>query len=220
MSPVEAERTRRLQAAVRKYSSAVRWMKIALPIAAVALIGLVFLSGQNRSAVVDFDGLSDLAVLEVGLKLDNPRFAGLTDDGDPFIVTADWALPDGAMPDLVDLARPRGELRFNNGRVLNVRSREGQMFPKDEQLHLIGDVVAQSSDGYQAATESIRLDLAKKSAVAPGTVRAEGPRGDLVADRMQVERAAPDSRDLIVRFEGNVRVRYRPATGPSGTTSP
>ena len=211
MSPTEADRQRRHHAGVRLYSAVVRWMKIILPIGAVVLIVLIFLSGRDRGAIVDMRSAADFATLGAGLKLDNPRFAGVTDDGDPFIVTADWALPDGAMPDLIDLERPRGELRFEDGLVVNVRSKAGKMFRADEKLHLNGDVEAESSDGYRASTQLIELDLATKSAVVPGTVRAEGPRGDIVADRMRVDRASPDSADLIVRFEGNVRVRYRPA---------
>ena len=210
MTGPDSDRQRRRQAAVALYSAAVRWMKIILPVGAVALIGMIFLSGQDRGAIIDLGSSADLAALGAGLKLDKPRFSGVTADGDPFYITADWALPDGAMPNQIDLERPRGELRLGNGLLVNMRSNIGQMMRKDEELHLTGEVEVQSSDGYRAETDTVTFHLNSKTAVVPGRVEATGPRGTLIADRMTVRRVTPESRDIIVRFEGNVRVTYLP----------
>ena len=185
-------------------------MKVILPIGAVLLIGLIFLIGDDRNAVVDAETAADVAMLGAGLKLDNPRFAGVTDDGDPFVVTADWALPDGAMPDRIDLEKPKGEVRLGDGLTVNVIADTGQMQRKDEKLHLMGEVEVISSDGYTARTERVELDLARKSAKAPQTIVAEGPRGRLEADQMRVDSVDPDSRDVVMHFEGNVRLRILP----------
>jgi len=203
-----AERHRRR---VARYSKIVRWAKITLPVIALAMIGLIFYAGSDREAAVDLGSAADIAALGAGLKLENPRFAGVTDDGDPFVVTADWALPDGAMPDRIELASPKGELRMGRGRTVSMRSRSGEMRREAERLHLMGDVELTSSDGYRAEAERVEFDLAEKSAVVPGAVTATGPRGDLSADRMRVHRSDPDSRKMTVVFEGNVRVVYRPA---------
>ena len=209
MSAARSHRARR-HAEMRQYSRAVGWMKIALPIAALGLIALIFFTGRDRSAIVDARTAADVARLGAGLKLDNPRFAGTTDDGNPFVVTADWALPDGAMPNLVDLERPQGELHLDDGLTLTVAARTGEMRRETEQLHLLGDVDLRTSDGYRARTERVELDLARKTAKAPGPVSAHGPRGELHADSMRVDPARPDSRDMIVRFQGNVRLRILP----------
>ena len=203
-------RTERHRAEARQYSAAVRWMKIALPVGAVVLIGLIFLTGEDRQAVVDAETAADVAMLGAGLKLDKPRFAGVTDNGDPFVVTADWALPDGAMPDRIELEKPKGEVRLGDGLTLNVEANSGQMRRKDDELHLNGAVELVSSDGYTARTERVELDLARKSAKAPEAIHAEGPRGNIRADTMRMTTAAPDSRDVIVHFEGNVRLQILP----------
>lgn len=185
-------------------------MKIALPVGAMILIGLIFLTGEDRQAVVDAETAGDVAMLGAGLKLEKPRFAGVTDTGDPFVVTADWALPDGAMPDRIDLEKPKGEVRLGDGLTLNVEANTGQMRRKDDELHLNGEVELISSDGYTARTERVELDLAQKSAKAPQAIQAEGPRGNIRADTMRMKTAAPGSRDVVVFFEGNVRLQLLP----------
>jgi len=200
----------RRHARMRQYSRAVRWMKVVLPFFAFILIGLIFFTGSDRGAVIDLENAADAAMLGAGLKLENPRFAGVTDDGDPFILTARSALPDGATPDRIDLEHPTGEVRLSDGITLVVTAADGRMYRKSEQLHLSGGVEMETSNGYRAVTQVVALDLAAKTAVAPGAIEATGPRGDIRADRMQVRRMGKDNRDVAVRFEGNVRVIYRP----------
>lgn len=208
---------RRDQAQVRLYSAMVRWMKVLLPIGSVALIGLIFLSGRERNAVVDVATLNgDAAALAAGLKLDNPRFTGVTDDGDPFIVTAEWALPDGALPDRIELERPEGELRLGSGTTLRVTALSGDMQRKKERLDLVGDVELRTSDGYFAQSDRVELNLSDKSALVPGRIVATGPTSRLEADRMIVTRRSADANDVIVHFQGNVRVRLRPEDGAPG----
>ena len=202
----------RREARLKRYSQKVRWMKIALPIGALVLIGLIFLVGKDRGAVIDLEDASNAALLGAGLKLENPRFAGTTDDGDPFVVTARSALPDGAMPDRIDLEQPAGEVRLGDGMTVKVNATDGQMFRKDEKLNLTGDVTLTTSNGYEAATDRVEMDLAAKTAIAPGPIEANGPRGSIRADRLKVQRTDLERGDVTIRFEGNVRVIYRSKT--------
>ena len=199
----------RRAAQMRQYSRSVRWMKVALPIAAIGLIFLIFLMGKDRGAVIDLSDARNAAALGAGLKLENPRFAGKTENGDPFVLTARSALPDGAMPDQIDLDAPTGEIRLRDGIKLIVEANDGRMYRKDEKLDLMGNVTLVTSNGYKARTDRVNLDLATKTVVAPGAVSAEGPNGSIRADRLKVNRATPEDRDVTIRFEGNVKVIYR-----------
>lgn len=196
-------------AGVRQYSRTVRWMKVLLPVGAVVLIGLIFLSGDNREAAISTETAADAALLGAGLKLENPRFAGMTDNGEPFVVTAVSALPDGAMPDLVELDRPSGELRMSDGRTLNATSAEGQYYRLGERLVLQGTVRLVTSDGYRVETEQVDVDLAGHTAEAPESFDAEGPAGTLRADSARLDTSG-GNRAAVLRFEGNVRVTFDP----------
>ena len=208
-----APSTRRRQSQIRRYSRAVRWMKILLPLGAAAMIALIFLTGKDRSGAVDADSPVGLAALSAGLTLENPRFAGVTQGGEAFLVTARSALPDGAVPNLIGLDQPEGEIELGDGLTLTARARNGEMYRTDEQLKLFGDVVVESSDGYRAETDRVDVDLDRRNAVVPGRIRAAGPRGSLEADRARMDQGPDGKGNLILLFEGHVKLTILPGTG-------
>ena len=185
-------------------------MKILLPIGALVVIGAIFLIGREGATIFDSETASQLAKVSTGMRLDNPRFSGLTDEGDPFVITADWALPDGAMPNRIVLENPVGNLRSGK-QVLTVTAESGELLRDEERLHLGGRVVMESSDGYRIETEAIDVDLASRSAVSPERLRAEGPRGSIEADQVRIKRGEADD-DLTLHFEGKVRVNWDPGS--------
>ncbi len=209
MSTAEEHHRSQRQARIERHSRLVRQLKVGLAITAILLVGTIFMFGRERAVIFDAEQAANLAVLGAGLKLDKPRFSGITEDGDPFVVTADWALPDGATPDRVALERPVGELHLPDTRVVTVRAAAGELFRSDDRLNLMGDVVFETSDGFQAKMPRIELDLASKVAVAPARLRATGPRGSIEADRMRMVRGQTPG-DATIRFEGNVHVNWRP----------
>lgn len=201
----------RRQAQMRTYSRTVQWMKVVLPVGAILLIGLIFFVGRDRFESTPTQQVINAAALGAGLKLENPRFAGVTSDGDPFVVTALSALPDGAMPDRVELEKPKAELRLDDGLSLTVQAISGEMFRAQERLNLDGDVVLLTSDGYRADARRVELDLAKRIAVLPDPVVATGPRGGIQADSLRIEQIGPDRNDITAVFTGNVRVTFTPS---------
>lgn len=204
------EHRSRRDAEVRGYSRYVRLMKIALPIVAILLIVLIFLSGRERGGVVDLRTAADGSALAVGLQLENPRFAGMTKRGEPYVLTALTAVPDGAMPNLIDLDQPTGEITLSDQRKLTVTSRAGQMYRTDERLDLEGNVVLQTSDGYRVETDRVEMDMGQKTAVAPGALRATGPRGSIRANKVRVDQTGEDDGSATIWFDGDVKVLFRP----------
>lgn len=198
-------------AELRKYSAVVRWMKILLPVSALGLVVLIFLTGQTRDAIIDLESAGNTAALAAGMRLENPRFAGVTAKGEPFVVTAASALPDGATPNEVQLDEPKGEIRLRAGIGVTVTATDGTIFRQDERLLLWGSVVIETSDGYRAVTDQLEVDMANGLASAPGRLSVDGPRGGIEADRLEISGALSDGAESIMRFEGNVRVRYKPA---------
>ncbi len=204
------ERARQAGRRVRRYSRLVTWMKVALPLAAVALIAVIFLSARDRGDLSDIFTAEELARLGAGMRLDNPRFAGVTDAGEPFVVRADWALPDSAMPRIVDLEEPRGEIELNDGRTIEVAAASGRLDRRRETATLTGGVTLETSDGHRIETGRVRVDFEARTANAPGPITAEGPRGSVEAGSMRAAGGETGLADGQIWFENRVRLVFIP----------
>lgn len=209
---------------VTGYTRLVRALKIVLPLLALALLSSIFLWPRETH----FDGglvytSADLVALGEGLAVTRPRIAGATAAGEPFVVTAERAVPDGPDPEAVELERVRAEFRQDDGREIALAAEEGALRPKAQTLSLSGDVALDTSDGYRVRTERVEADLEDGELVAPGPVSAEGPRGSITAGSFRARRVAPpeagdDPAALgalapgdYLWFEGGVRVTWTPA---------
>ena len=199
---------------VRTYSRVVAWMKVLLPLGAVVLIAAIFVSARDKSDLTKIFTAEELATLGAGLRLDNPRFAGVTEQGEPFAIRADWALPDSAMPRLIDLERPEGEIELNDGRTISARAATGRMHRENKILVLEGGVVLDTSDGYHVETDRVVLDLNAKTAVAPGPVSGTGPTGQIDAGSFRAAAGEDGARAGKIWFENRVRVVFIPDKGP------
>jgi lipopolysaccharide export system protein LptC len=200
---------------VQAYSRAVAWMKVLLPLGAVVLIAAIFVSVRDKGDLTKIFTAEELATLGAGLRLDNPRFAGLTKQGEPFAIRADWALPDSAMPSFIDLERPVGEIELSDGRTIAARAATGRMHREDKTLVLEGGVVLDTSDGYHVETGLIEIDLDAKTAHAPGPVSGTGPDGRIDAGSMRAAAGEDGARAGKIWFENRVRVVFIPAKGPA-----
>ncbi len=201
---------------VRTYSRAVAWMKVLLPLGAVALIAAIFVTARDKGDKGDLTTIftaEELATLCAGLRLDNPRFAGVTEQGEPFAIRADWALPDSAMPRFIDLERPEGEIEMNDGRTVAATAAVGRMHREEKTLVLGGGVVLDTSDGYHVETDLIEIDLDAKTANAPGPVSGTGPRGQIDAGSFRAVAGEDSVGAGKIWFENRVRLVFIPAKG-------
>ncbi len=199
---------------VRAYSRAVAWMKVLLPLGSVALIAVLFLSIQDKGDLTDIFTAEELATLGAGLRLDNPRFAGVTEQGEPFVIRADWALPDSAMPRFIDLERPEGEIEMGDGRTVAAKAATGRLHRQSKIFVLEGEVALDTSDGYHIETGLIEFDLDAKTAKAPGPVTGTGPSGQIEAGSFRATMGGEQDGDGEaggqIWFENGVRLVFSP----------
>ncbi|MEO0681547.1 MAG: hypothetical protein AAF192_14155 [Pseudomonadota bacterium] len=215
---------------VTLYTRTVRRLKILLPLVALALLSMLFLFPREAR----FDGgvvytSADLLALGEGLAVTSPSISGATEAGEPFVVVADRAVPDGPDPSLITLDVVRAEFEQAEGRKLELSAEAGTLRPKDQTLALAGRVRLTTSDGYRVATEAVEADLAAGEVRAPGPVRAEGPQGFIEAGRFRATRSprkdpGSDDADALgepaagdyLWFEGGVTVRWDPQAPTPG----
>lgn len=199
----------RQQAALLRYTRAVRWMKVTLPLGALAMVGAIFLLGRSLDGAETLLTAQEIAQLSAGMKLDNPRFAGRTAGGEPYVLRASWARPDGAAPTRIGLSEPSAEIRLEDGRLIDGRSDTGIFFRTDEILRLDGTVTIETSDGYRFETERLDINIGERKGRSPGAVEGTGPQGSIEAGAMRfVDEGAKGTPSFF--FDGGVRVVFIP----------
>ena len=211
---------RRGQAAIGRYSRRVRWMKVALPAGAALLVVAIFLAGRETGRQEGLLSPEEIAALSAGLRLERPRFAGRMAGGEPFVLRAAAAEPEGAMPDVIRLEAPDGELTLSDGRLVSARADRGLMRRAEERLELAGGVTITTSDGYRFASERLDLHMGERRAESPVAVRGDGPSGSIEAGRMRLLDGEEGAGAARLFFEDGVRVVFIPRSARTAGAAP
>ncbi|MBA4210421.1 MAG: LPS export ABC transporter periplasmic protein LptC [Parvibaculum sp.] len=196
-----------------RYSSFVSIMKIALPLGAVLLFGVIlFYSGAFERK----DDL-DIAFREIDrqpgdLRMVSPRVAGMTSDGNPYLVTADNATQDISQPNVVTFENIHADLKLNQEEDwMSLTARSGIYNSEQQTLDLEQQIDIFTTWGYEMHSRQATVDFERGELRSESEVEGHGPLGTLRADRMRAERATQ-----VLRFDGNVRMLILPGQRSEG----
>lgn len=194
------------------HSTLVAWLKVILPLTALAILSTLFLVART----IDPEGAIPYADVDIADRLREPRlvaprWAGVTDDGTSLTVTADEARPgSGAAPEPTAL-RLAARMEFPDaGGTADLTAAEGRLDAQAGRLFLSGGVVVDTSDGWRLEAPSLTAALDRTQVEAAGGVQADGPLGRLTAASMTIARR-PGANGYDLRFAGGVKLVYLPA---------
>jgi lipopolysaccharide export system protein LptC len=189
------------------YSRVIAWLKILLPLAALALLSTLFLLSRSREPL---EALPFVEALQEGAarqQMTAPYFAGTTTEGDVVTMTARSARPDGGGQILADDLEAR--LRLSDGSEITLDAATATLRDKDQQAHLSGGVQIQSSQGYSLTTDDVISRFDDISAESLGPVQGQGPVGTFEAGLLRIAPTGDDGAMQMV-FSGGVKLIYRP----------
>lgn len=191
------------------YSRLVAYLKVILPLAALALLSTLFLLARG----IDPEATLPFARQEIedrvrGQQITAPFFSGTTDDGDEITVSARLARPAGS-GGLAEAEGLRARMKLAQGGQVTLRAETGSVDPATDAARFSGDVEITTSTGYTVQTERLDATIGQFRAQTPGTVRATGPVGDLTAGRMEMAPEKPGGPVHMV-FKGGVKLVYEP----------
>lgn len=195
------------------HSRLVGWLKVALPLFALAVLSSLFLVARS----IDPEGTLTLTEAELADRLREPRitapaFSGTTRDGARVSVTARVARP--ATEGGASAAQVRGELATPDG-ARSTLSAAGLRFTSDAaQAVLEGGVLISQSLGYEFRTDSLTLNLDRTGLHSAGPVEGFGPLGQLTAGRMALTPAEGANGRYLLVFNEGVRLIYQPGKSP------
>jgi lipopolysaccharide export system protein LptC len=172
-----------------RYSRFVGVMKRALPTAAGALIAIVLIFAllPRQTYKVSF-AYERMGRIDNDLAMLKPRLTGSDQSGNPFVITADAAIQQGANARKVLLKKVEADLTFDKNRWMNASAMQGFVDMEKSALSLTGGIAVFSDDGYELHTERANVDLKKGIFHGPGEVTGQGPMGTLRADTFELDR--------------------------------
>lgn len=192
------------------HSRLVGWLKIVLPLAALAILSTLFLFSRK----IDPTDAIPYAEVDIEERLREPRmtdasYSGVTQDGSAINLRTAAAIPetDGNARAIGLSAR----LDAADGSSATFAAATGQLDNAAGTIALSGGVKVETSVGYHIETENVRIALDRTSVDAPGLIDAIGPPGKLTADSMMLTSADPGSGRYQLVFTGNVKLIYQPA---------
>lgn len=192
------------------YSRAVAWLKILLPIAALAILSTLFLLSRSIDPMqaIPFSQV-DIDSLLGDPRITAPNYAGVTEDGTALSLTAKTARPDTADPARASAVGLQATLETPDGVVTRITADQGVVDGGNGQVSLSGAVRFSNDLGYQVDTEGIRFSLDQTALETSGGIRATGPFGSLTAGGMVLRRLGQSGSYVLV-FNGGVKLLYDP----------
>ncbi len=192
------------------YSRLVAWLKILLPLLALAILSTLFLLSRR---VDPEDGIPyasvDLEELAREPRLTAPHFAGVTADGAALTVTAGIAYPDGTDPGRISALDVVATIESDT-LTAEITAAAGAIDPATSQMTLSGGVRIETSAGYRLTTDHLTSALQKTRIETDAAVSAEAPMGRIVAGGMLLRALDPEGKTHVLVFNGGVKLIYLP----------
>jgi lipopolysaccharide export system protein LptC len=200
--------------AMDRHSRAVGWLKITLPLLALAILATLFLLADG----IDPDAALPYAEVDVeGLarepRMTAPTYAGTTSDGAALTLSADEArtATDGTPAGAQGL---RLQLDTPDGAATTLTAATAVMNPATQEILLSGGVVITTSSGYRVETAALSAKMDRSGLQTQTPITATGPAGDLSAGGMTLgqDNRTPGGTPgaYLLVFNGGVRLVYQP----------
>lgn len=199
--------------AERLHSHIVSGLRLALPLAALTLLSMLFLVPReidpSRALPLAPVDAEDLAR---DPRITAPRFSTVNDDGTALTLTAATVRIAAGTGEIATAEAVQAAFRAPDGRASSFRADHAVVDRGTGIMTLAGDVRFASPAGYRVNAERIVAALDRTRAESDGPVTAEAPAGRIEAGGFLFE-MAPDTGGHRLLFTGGVRLLYSPESG-------
>ena len=166
------------------YDALVTLLKIALPVAAVALLALIvvwpLMSAREFSFLLSKD---KVAMANDRLRLDNAVYRGQTGKGQPFVIRAGGAVQHSSAVPIVELRSLDATLQMDDGPA-RVTAPSGKYDMDKDRLNIAGPVKVDGSAGYSLDSQGVEVSLIDRTVKTDQPVSGKLPIGTFRSDRL------------------------------------
>lgn len=192
------------------YSKIITWLKVLLPLAALALLSTMFLFARSvaPTSTIPFAEF-DLEERITDQQITAPFLAGKTESGYDIRVTADAAKPDLQDPHLAHVTNLQANIGFDDQQSVDLASGAGQIDSKSLTANFFDNVQISSSNGYEITSSALILNLDAGTATSETEVTGVGPAGRFRAGAMELTAGDETSQGRFL-FTNGVELLYTP----------
>lgn len=193
-----------------RYSQMVGWLKVLLPLAALAILSTLFL----LSRVIDPEAVIPFADKEIQDRLRDQQVTGpiynaVSADGDNISFAAETMItPQGQTGENhakdVDV-----QMDLVSGSTVHLTASTGVLNIESDTADLSGDVEITTSTGYILESDRLITQMSTLDVTSPGPVSGEGPLGTLNAGTMTLN-AGKEGKPAQLVFTKRVKLVYDP----------
>lgn len=187
------------------YSQFVGFLKIILPLAALALMSTVFLFARapNQEDAIPY---AEIEAMAQEPRLSGAQFSGVTDDGSVIELTARTTRPTG---DVISAETLAAGIDTADGIRIDIRAGGGEIDNNSRIARLTGLAHLQTSNGYEMEAAGFAADLTTGRIISDGALEVQAPFGSLTAGQLIIE--TPDgAAGQVMLFQNGVRLVYTP----------
>lgn len=189
-------------------SRIVHWLRVILPLAALALLSVLFLLARkpDPEAAIPYADVDprDLAERQA---VTSPRYAGVTDDGARVSIDSTEAAP-GDGPGQGSARTVRMTIRAKDGRAADVSA--GTAALEGDAILLQDGARMTTADGWIVTAPEFHASRVAGTVNADQEVNVLAPFGDLTAGQMELRPLGDGTGDHVLDLSGGVRLIYQP----------
>jgi lipopolysaccharide export system protein LptC len=187
------------------YSQFVGFLKITLPLAALALMSTVFLFARapTQDSAIPHAEIEEIAREP---RLSGAQVSGVADDGSVIQLSAQTARPNG---DVLLVETMSASIDAVDGTHINIRAGQGEINNATRIARLTGLARVETSNGYEIETAGITANLITGQIISDGALEVQAPFGALTAGQMIIE-TPEGTAGQVMLFQNGVRLVYIP----------
>lgn len=193
------------------HSRVVAWLKVLLPLTALAILSTLFLFSRtiDPSDAIPYARV-DVEERARAPRVTQPSYAGVTADGALLSVSADEARP-GADQGAGSATALAGLLETPDGARTELTAAQAELDTSGGLLTLSGGVTVDTNAGYHIETDALSVRLDRTGLDSPGAITATAPMGRITAAGMTLSPDPVTEGSYVLVFKGRVKLVYEPA---------
>jgi lipopolysaccharide export system protein LptC len=195
---------------VDRYSRRVAWLKVILPLMALAILSTLFLLSRqiDPTAAIPFGG-SEIEERLPTQQITEPFFSGTTAQGDQLSFTADTMQSTTGGGTVAEGLS--AEIEYVSGAWIDVQAGQGAFRLTEQLIDLSGGVSISTNTGYAIQTEAVSTQLEDGTMIANQTVMADGPGGQITSGGFMATSSGAGKTNQLL-FTNGVKLIYDPKT--------